>query len=185
MHRPALLFFSILTACILCSCTSRPPLRTVAEVDLKRYEGTWHEVARYPNWFQRSCEGPASAEYTAQSDGTILVVNRCTSKRSKVQEVVGKATVVPDSGNAKLRVGFGGPFKGDYWIIGLDEKNYSWAVVGHPSRLFLWLLAREKKVPPGVLAEMERIVVEQGYNPERLLRFQALKPYSPRISEDS
>lgn len=185
MNPLVLLFVVLVTVCYLSGCASRPPLRTVSEVDLQRYEGTWHEVARYPNWFQRSCDGPATAEYTAQPDGTIRVVNSCTTKKGKVQEVVGSATVVPDSGNAKLRVGFGGPFRGDYWIIGLDEKNYSWAVVGHPSRLFLWLLAREKTVSPEVYQEMEKIVVEQGYHPERLIRFQPVKAVTPRRAEDS
>jgi len=29
------------------------PLKTVAAVDVPRYKGTWHEVAKYPNWFQK------------------------------------------------------------------------------------------------------------------------------------
>ena len=35
-----------------CSTAKAPPPNTVASVDLGRYAGTWHEVARFANWFQ-------------------------------------------------------------------------------------------------------------------------------------
>ncbi len=34
-----------------------PPLETVKYVDLKKYTGTWYEIARYPNRFQKDCVG--------------------------------------------------------------------------------------------------------------------------------
>ena len=43
--------------------------------------------------------------------------------------------------HAKLKVWFFWPFKGDYWIIDLDP-DYQWAVVGVPSRKYLWILSR-------------------------------------------
>ena len=32
-----------------------PPLPVVSNVDLNRYLGKWHEIARYPAWFQKGC----------------------------------------------------------------------------------------------------------------------------------
>jgi apolipoprotein D and lipocalin family protein len=151
-------------------CASRPPLRTAGPVDLERYAGLWYEIARYPNWFQRSCTGLTTAEYTPLPDGKIQVVNRCQTRSGAWKDVKGTATVVPGTGNARLRVGFGGPIKGDYWIIGLDRENYSWAVVGHPSRQFLWFLAREQTVAPAVWEQMVAIARAEGYDVDRLIR---------------
>jgi apolipoprotein D and lipocalin family protein len=164
-----LLLFAGGTLWLLAGCATRPPLRTVETVNLERYAGLWFEIARYPNWFQRACTGLTTAEYTPMTDGTIRVVNRCQTRSGRWQEVRGTATVVPGTGNARLRVGFGGPFKGDYWIIGLDRENYTWAVVGHPSRKFLWFLAREETVRREVWEEMVRVAREAGYDPDRLI----------------
>ena len=153
----------------LCACAGRPPLSTVPSVDLQRYSGRWHEIARYPNWFQRECAGSAIAEYTPQpDDGSIRVVNTCPRKDGSLRTIVGTGTVVPGSGNARLKVRFFGPFAGDYWIIGLDEKNYSWALVGHPSRRFLWILAREPTMKESLYKEIVAIAVRKGYMASRI-----------------
>ena len=79
-----------------------------------------------------------------------------------MRTIVGRATVVPGSNNARLKVRFFGPFAGDYWIIGLDEKNYSWALVGHPSRRFLWILSREPTMKESLYKEDRRHRRAQG-----------------------
>lgn len=151
-------------------CASRPQLATVNRVDLKRYAGQWYEVARYPNWFQRNCIGETTANYKALPDGAIQVVNSCRNKTGKLETVKGRATVVPGSANTKLKVSFFGPFTGDYWIIGLDEKNYSWAVVGHPSRRYLWILSRTPHLKDEDYRKAVGIAVSQGYNESRLIQ---------------
>ena len=159
---------AMLASLLFSGCASRPPLATVPSVDLGRYAGKWYEIAKYPNFFQRGCTGGTTAEYSANPDGSIQVVNQCSGKNEKPMRVVGRAVVVPGSQNAKLKVSFGGPFSGAYWIIGLDERNYSWAVVGHPSRQFLWILAREKKLPAATYQQILKLVAERGYDTSRL-----------------
>ncbi len=158
----------MLISLVLSGCASRPPLATVGSVDLARYSGRWYEIAKYPNFFQRSCQGRTTADYEANPDGTIRVTNRCEGKNGKPIEVIGRATVVPGSQNTKLKVSFGGPFSGAYWVIGLDEKNYEWAVVGHPSRQFLWILARAPKLSGETYQKIVQLVTERGYDPARL-----------------
>lgn len=86
-----------------------------------------------------------------------------------MREARGQASVVPGSNNAKLRVRFAGsPIAGDYWIIGLDEKNYSWALVGHPSRQFLWILSRESQMNPQTYSRIVTLAEKLGYKPERI-----------------
>jgi len=160
----------MLIALLVSGCASRPPLSTVPSVDLTRYSGKWYEIAKYPNFFQRGCSGQSTAEYSPGPDGSIRVVNACPGKNGKEIRVTGKATVVPGSQNTKLRVSFGGPISGAYWVIGLDEKNYSWAVVGHPSRQFLWILARTPELPADTYEKILKLVAEHGYDTARIER---------------
>lgn len=161
----------MLFSLLLSGCASRPPLATVASVDLRRYEGRWFEIAKYPNWFQRGCASDTTATYTSEPDGSIRVVNRCRQSNGEFREATARATVVPNSGNAKLKVRFrGSPIAGDYWIIGLDEKNYSWALVGHPSRKFLWILAREPRLDPSTYEKITALAEAAGFSAKRLER---------------
>jgi apolipoprotein D and lipocalin family protein len=135
------------------------PLPTVPCVDLGRYAGTWHEIARLPNFFQASCVR-SQARYEPRSDGSITVVNSCVTARGRCREITGRAEPVPCSGNAQLRVRFDGlaafvpvSREGNYWIIALDE-DYQWAMVGTPDRRFLWILARDRCLPVEVYASL-------------------------------
>jgi len=159
----------MLIGLLLAGCASKDGQTTVRHVDLQRYSGTWHEIARYPNFFQRHCSGGVTAQYIPQSDGSVKVINRCRKADGTMEEAIGRATVVPNSGNAKLKVSFFGPFTGDYWIIGLDEKNYSWAVVGHPSHKYLWVLSRTPKLSEAAETHIQSLIISEGYNPEKLV----------------
>lgn len=164
----AVICLALGAALLLGGCATREPLPTVGAVDLSRYAGRWYEIASYPAWFQRRCAGGTTADYTPQADGSIRVVNRCRERSGRTVETVGRATVVPGSANAKLRVSFGVPFvTGDYWIIGLD-RNYRWAFVGHPSRQYLWILARDPQLPPATLRQIKELAAALGYDPARL-----------------
>jgi apolipoprotein D and lipocalin family protein len=118
------------------------PLETVSHVDLNRYMGMWYEIARYPNSFQKGCVG-SKATYTLLDDGKVSVLNECYegSLSGKRKSAKGKAWVIDKGTNAKLKVSFFWFFAGDYWIIDLDD-DYSYVVVGHPTRKYLWILSR-------------------------------------------
>ncbi|NKE47548.1 lipocalin family protein [Roseomonas frigidaquae] len=154
-----------------CATTpARAPVATVPQVDLARYAGTWFEIARFPNSFQdgggRICTH-TTATYTPRPDGTIGVVNRCRGADGAPRVAEGTAHVVPESGNAKLRVTFFWPFYGDYWVLGLDP-SYRWAVVGAPGRDYLWVLARRPELAPGDYAEAVITAAMQGFEVSRL-----------------
>jgi apolipoprotein D and lipocalin family protein len=147
------------------------PLTTVAKVDLKRYAGLWHEIARIPNRFQKQCAWGVTAEYALRADGRIDVVNRCYDSNGRIEEAKGLARVEDKSSNARLGVSFFSilgwrPVWGDYWIIGLGD-DYQYAVVGAPGRNYGWILARERKLDEEVLKKIFAMLREQGYDPER------------------
>lgn len=148
--------------------------RPVAAVDLQRYLGTWHEIARLPAPFQdsggRRC-ADVTATYSARPDGRIDVLNRCLDALDGYRDrsATAIATPVAGSGDARLRVRFVWPLSGDYWVIGLDPE-YRWALVGVPSRRLLWLLSRTPTLPEADIAAATRIAAEQGFAADRLQR---------------
>ncbi len=160
----------LLVSTLLGCATKQEPLETVAQVDLKRYTGKWYEIASYPQRFQKGCTC-TTAEYTATNDGYIIVENACNkdSVTGKKSGIKGKAFVVENSGNAKLEVQFFWPFKGKYWIIDLNS-DYTYAVVGHPNRDYLWILSRTPQLNEKTYNEILERVKAKGFDVGRLQR---------------
>jgi apolipoprotein D and lipocalin family protein len=154
-----------------------PELRVVPSVDLARYVGTWYEIASFPQRFQKGCTG-TSATYEIRRDGQIAVVNRCFRDSLTGRETVarGRARIVDRATRAKLKVSFFWPFWGDYWIIDLGA-NYEYAVVGHPSRTYLWILSRTRTLEAGVYEGILGRLEAQGYDLSSLRR--TLQPAEP------
>lgn len=140
------------------------PLQTVPHVDLKKYAGKWYEIASFPQRFQKGCFG-TSVEYTLTDKDYIIVENRCNkdSIDGKLTKIKGKAFVVENTGNAKLNVQFFWPFKGKYWIIDVSD-DYSYAVVGHPNRKYLWILSRSPTMKDTTYQKIIFKIKEKGFD---------------------
>lgn len=124
-------------------CKTTSPLQTVDNVDLGKYTGKWYEIAAFPQPFEKGCSC-VTAEYGVSGKKYIVVSNSCYKAADKKKtKARGKAFIVKGSNYSKLKVQFFWPFKGKYWIIELAD-DYSYAVVGNPSRKALWILGREK-----------------------------------------
>jgi apolipoprotein D and lipocalin family protein len=151
----ALLRFKVLFVGILFvqSSWASEPLVTVPKVDISRYLGRWYEIASLPQRFQRDCFA-VTADYSLREDGDIAVLNSCQKGAvdGPLKTAKGKAWAV-DSTNAKLKVQFFWPFRGDYWIIELGD-NYEYAVVGNPSREYLWILSRTPAMDASLYDEL-------------------------------
>lgn len=148
----------------------KAPLEVVPSVDLARYAGKWYEIARLPNRFQRDCAGHTTATYTLRPDGKISVLNECRKADGHQKSARGTARVADARGpNTKLKVTFFWPFSGNYWIIGLDPE-YRWAVVGDPSRDYLWILSREPELDTALYLQIVERVKQQGFDAEKLLK---------------
>ncbi|MBA3706533.1 MAG: lipocalin family protein [Bacteroidetes bacterium] len=143
-------------------------LQTVSNVDLNRYAGKWFEIASYPQRFQKGCHC-TTAEYTLSDKGYIIVENRCNrdSVNGKESYIKGKAFVNKNTGNAKLKVQFFWPFIGKYWIIDLAD-DYSYAVVSHPNKKYLWILSRTPKIDQIVYQKIISRLTEKGFDLSKL-----------------
>ena len=158
------LFFLMLT-----SCAMSQTLQTVPFVDLNKYAGKWYEIASISQFFQKGCHG-TTAEYTLTDKGYVIVENRCNkdSIHGKQTYIKGKAFVVENSGNAKLKVQFFWPFKGKYWIIDLAD-DYSYAVVGNPNRKSLWILSRTPLMNDITYQQIISRIKEKGFDISKIV----------------
>lgn len=81
--------------------------------------------------------------------------------------IKGKAFVEKNSGNAKLKVQFFWPFKGNYWIIDL-AGDYSYAVVSDPTKKYLWILSRTSKMDEAIYQSILSKLVLKGFDLTKL-----------------
>ena len=150
------------------------PLQAVPELDLQRYSGTWHEIARLPMYFERRCVGDITATYVPLESGRVQVRNACLRDdgvRMQSNGMARRAGTDP----AKLEVRFAPSWLSflpmvwsDYWVIALDP-DYRWALVGEPDREYLWILSREPALAAGTFNMIKARAVELGYTLDELI----------------
>ncbi|MGZ8809243.1 MAG: lipocalin family protein [Mycobacterium sp.] len=156
-----------------CIASAAEPLATVGTVDLTRYAGQWFEIAKYPNRFQRQCIADTTATYRLLDDGNVGVLNSCRTAQG-MDEADGIARPLKGRTDrlevsflpAALRwlpVGWG-----NYWIIEL-APDYRYAVVGEPSRDYLWVLARTRTLSAEDRRAIEARLPAHGYDHKRLV----------------
>jgi apolipoprotein D and lipocalin family protein len=163
------ILLSALAALALTACKApHAPLPTVPAVDLDRYYGTWHEIARLPNRFQAMCASDIRATYRADGEN-VAVLNECRTADGRLEQADGIAKVVEGSEGARLRVSFFHPFYGDYWVLALDPA-YRWVLVGEPRRKYAWVLARDPALDEATLDALLKRAAELGFDRDAFIR---------------
>ena len=145
--RSALLALCLFTSTLGCQSE---PLEVAPSVNLSQLQGKWYEIARLPRTTEADCHG-TTAFYTQAADGSLSLVNQCNvgSATGKLQTIAMTATIPDSSVPAKLALNVGG-YTGDYWVLEIG-KQYEYAVVGHPSRLYFWILSRTSTLDADVM----------------------------------
>lgn len=143
----------------------REHLDVAPEVDLAQFQGKWHEIAHIPRPSQNDCSG-TTATYTMQGDGKLKFVHECTLPNGGYFGSTANAKVSSEGTPAKLEVDFGG-YIGEYWILEV-AADYRYAVVGHPSRDYLWVLSRTKAMDPKDLEVALDHARQQKFDTRRL-----------------
>ena len=159
----------LISLLFLVSCSeSLPPIQTVQNFDLNRYDGEWHELARLPNRVERNLIA-AQATYGVGLEGPVRILNEGLRSNGEATRITGTAKPV---GDGKLEVRFdpfpANLFPGDYWILWIDE-NYERAIVGTPDRKYLWILSKD---PADILSDFTeplQMIKAQGFEVERLI----------------
>ncbi len=180
-HRPLMLAASVLALLaqvgpVAAADAPSAPVEPIAALDVPRYMGTWYEIARYPNWFQKKCVGDSRADYSLLERGEVRVVNRCREADGSVSEAVGVARQIGGADSPRLEVRFAPAWLsflpivwGDYWVLDLDP-DYRLVAVGEPSREYLWVLSRTPTVEARAYAELLERLAARGFDVGRLVR---------------
>ena len=162
---------------------SPEPLQPIERLDLARYLGTWHEIAKYPNRFQRQCVADTQALYRQREDGQIDVINRCRQASGETAEAVGRARQIGPADSPRLEVRFAPAWLswlpmvwGDYWVIDLDP-DYQLVAVSEPKREFLWILSRTPTVDAAAYAALLTRLQTKGFELSKLEK--SAQPGSP------
>ena len=149
-------------------------VKTIAALDVPRYLGTWYEIAKFPNWFQKKCVSNTKAVYTAKSDGNLRVLNSCKTATGETSEAEGLARQIGTKDSPKLEVRFAPEWLsflpmvwGDYWVIDLDPQ-YQVAAVSDPRREYLWVLSRTPQIDPQVYADLLVRLKKQQFDIQKL-----------------
>lgn len=162
----------LITICIIMiSCINdKVELTTVSPVNLEKYSGTWYEIARLPNRFEKGLEC-VTATYTLRSDGKIEVINkgRKVEEQNKISKIKGVAWVPDKRFPGRLKVRFFWPFSGKYYILDLD-KNYRYALVGEPSRRYLWVLSKDKQLDSNIYSRLIERAAGMGFDTARVVK---------------
>lgn len=156
---------------LLSACSSLPPpgITPVSGFDLQRYSGKWYEIARLDNRFERSLTD-VSASYARQADGSVSVINRGHDDAAgRWKQARGRALFNGDPRSASLKVSFFGPFYGGYHVVALDP-DYRWSMVAGNDRSYLWILARDKRLPDDLLARLLAQARQLGFDTDKLIR---------------
>lgn len=142
---------------------------TVDFVDLNRYAGDWYDIAHLPQTFQRGTVG-TMAHYALDDNGDLMVTNTAFEGDfdGKLRKATARGYVVDKKTNAKLKVSFFWPFKGDYWILELDPK-YKWAVVGSDNKSDLWILSRTPEISNKLKEDLLTRIRARGYDIRKLI----------------
>lgn len=151
----------------LSACSGSKPLATVVELDLQRYAGVWYEIERLPNSFEKglSC---VQASYALNPDGSIVVENHGYGPKGW-KKVKGSAVQKEFEKPGEIKVTFYWPFYGDYFILELD-KEYQYALVGSPSRKYLWILARQPEMPEERIMALKQKAQSLGFDTSTMER---------------
>jgi apolipoprotein D and lipocalin family protein len=142
------LTFTVLVALLPMASAAGSQVKSISEFDVSRYMGTWYEIAKLPNWFQRKCVQGTQARYKVLGPAQIEVNNKCTTASGEEIQAIGLARPNGSGLPAQLEVRFAPEWTawlpmvwGAYWVLDLDP-DYQLAAVGDPSKSYLWILSR-------------------------------------------
>jgi apolipoprotein D and lipocalin family protein len=144
--------FTLMAVVFPMACMAQSQVKSIPEFDVSRYMGTWYEIAKLPNWFQRKCVQGTQARYKVLGPTQIEVNNKCTTASGEEIQAIGLARPNGSGRPAQLEVRFAPEWTawlpmvwGAYWVLDLDA-DYQLAAVGDPSKSYLWILSRTPQV---------------------------------------
>jgi len=134
--------------------------------------GTWFVIAVKPTVLETTCSN-AVEKYTLMDEKENYDVDIDFKFNGKEDPFNSKVKSLPQKGwiqgkranSGDWKVSPCWPIKMTYPIIELDEKDYSYAVIGYPSRDYCWILARKPVMDEKIYTDLKtRLVENHQYN---------------------
>ncbi len=142
----------------------------VRPVSIGMYAGRWYEIARIAEGKERRCGFPTT-DFSGRDGGGFTVIETChdVSADGPAHPIKATVTILPDTGNAKIRLGFlGGLFHQEYWILDHAPDDNAWALMATPGGRFLWLLSRRPILTAQEHAAAVARITALGYDASHL-----------------
>ena len=145
-----------------------PPLKLVSKVEIPRFMGKWYVIANIPTFIERGAHN-ATESYELDEDGNIAITFQFNKGAldGPVKEYHPKGFIHDRNSNAEWRVQFLWPFLADYLVIDLAD-DYSFTVIGVPSRNYLWIMARSSTIEEKTYKNLIDRIAAQGYDISRI-----------------
>lgn len=142
--------------------------KPVKKVDIMSYAGKWYSLYSIPTFMDKHWR-QTTETYVIHPDGYYAVFTTYKTLGTDKQKYIrSKLFVVRGTGNAEFKAQFVWPFKADYWVIEL-AGDYSYVVVGHPEKKYLFIMARKPEIEPDLLEEIIKRCAEKGYHTDHLV----------------
>ncbi len=155
----------------VCACAKNeiPQNFVVKNFEINKYLGTWYEIARIDNKFEKDLIN-VKANYSLMDNGKVKVINSgYNTKKNEDKSIEGVAYLLED-GIGQLKVSFFRPFYAYYNIILLDE-NYEYAVVAGGNYDYLWILSKDSKMSNEVYNELINKINDMGFDTKKIVKF--------------
>jgi apolipoprotein D and lipocalin family protein len=161
---------AVLALCAGAAASVAQTPTAIPQLDQKRFEIPWYEIARYPDRDEKKCVSDATVLF-AEGDKTfhMQIVSACTLKDGAFQVRNRNARAVGKSWNGRLQV-TSWPiflFAHKYLVLAVDP-DYTWALVGTPNRKELWVLSKTPTMNPEVLSQIESTATANGFDAGKL-----------------
>lgn len=178
VHRRFLLGVALTSVLLTAGCftsqgvgpNAAMPLETVPYVDLERFEGAWYVIESIGLGAEDGAHDEVET-YTLRDDGRIdiALTFRDGAFDGPEKSIPQLGWVHDPETNSEWRVRPFWPLSLAYLIIDLDE-DYGWTVVGHPSKRWVWIMARGPVLDGEVLDGIRGRLASVGYDVDRLVK---------------
>lgn len=150
---------------VMTGCASAlPPLKTVDNVDLSRFMGSWYVVAAIPTFIETKAYN-AIEEYRLLDDGSInttFIFNK-GGFEGPVKRYNPRGFVIDKENNSTWGMRFIWPFQAEYLITYLND-DYSQTIIGRNKRDYFWIMSRSPEIAETDYQYMLSMLKEQGYD---------------------
>ena len=155
-------------ALVMLSLLTTSAVRAVDKVDLTKFSGKWYSLYSIPTMFDKDSR-ETTTYYTLSKEGYYNVVTEAKKGDENGLKIY-KSKLYPVAGtnNTELKAQFMWPFKVDYSIIELAD-DYSYVVVGHPEKKFLFIMSRKPYMDPKLHEEIVARCKAKGYDVAKLV----------------